>query len=235
MSGSFLALMTLSAFTVGPWMYGGATCPTCNAGMPYGTVNTVSGYNYSVPATGMTQPMPSYGSPYGTPAGTVVGGAPAVGGAVVGGTVMGDFGVGFTEAYGSGGGSEQLYPYDAPEPWMHGYIQHVPSYGGFRYFRPYNYKHVLAQSMTAAQWHMSPVMPYSQQFWHKYENKASLSKPLTPPQIPSQSAAVPNYQQLWNNSGSWQTRQPGAAAIQAHALQPQIPQQAYSAQQRFGY
>jgi len=90
-----------------------------------------------------------------------------------GGFVGGGYDVG---AYGSGGSSDQLYPYDAPDPWMHGYFQNMPAYGGFQYFRPYNYKHALSQSSTAGRWGMSPVMPYSQQFWHRYQDKASLSQ-----------------------------------------------------------
>lgn len=70
---------------------------------------------------------------------------------------------------------EPLYPYDAPEPWLHGYFQQMPYYGGFRSFAPYNYKHVLSQSQTAASWGMDPQMPYSQQFWHKYHGKASMA------------------------------------------------------------
>ena len=68
----------------------------------------------------------------------------------------------------SSGAQEQLYPYDSPEPWLHGYWQDMPYYGGFRSFRPYNYKQVLSQSQTAAGWGMNPKMPYSQQFWHRY-------------------------------------------------------------------
>ena len=90
-------------------------------------------------------------------------------------------------AYGSGSSMDQLYPYDAPDPWMHGYFQSMPAYGGFRYFRPYNYKHALAQSQTAGQWGISPAMPYSQQFWHRYQDKASLN-----PNVAQQNTAA-NY------------------------------------------
>ncbi|QDT38948.1 hypothetical protein [Stratiformator vulcanicus] len=87
----------------------------------------------------------------------------------------------------SGGYGDQLYPYDAPDPWMHGYIQEIPAYGGHRYFRPYNYKHLLAQSQTAAGFGMSPVMPYSQQFWHRYDQKV-----------------LPTYSQNQNDDGAEQ-------------------------------
>lgn len=69
---------------------------------------------------------------------------------------------------------EELYPYDGPEPWIHGYWQEIPSYGGFAAFRPYNYKHVLSQSQTAGGWGMSAQMPYSQQFWHRYQQRAGM-------------------------------------------------------------
>jgi len=75
----------------------------------------------------------------------------------------------------SGGYGDQLYTYEQQDPWLHGYFQEIPAYGGHHYFRPYNYKHVLSQSQTAAGFGMSPVMPYSQQFWHRYENRANLS------------------------------------------------------------
>lgn len=102
-------------------------------------------------------------------------------------------------------GSEILYPYDSPEPWMHGYFQRMPFYGGFKAFRPYNYKHVLSQSQTASGWGMSPKMPYSQQFWHRYHQQAQLmpmvaqpapanhfvQQPQIVPAQPTQSAQYP--------------------------------------------
>lgn len=74
---------------------------------------------------------------------------------------------------------DQLYPYDAPEPWLHGYIQEIPAYGGYGAFRPYNYKHVLSQSQAAGGWGMPPAMPYSQQFWHRYHEQAAMKRHLT--------------------------------------------------------
>lgn len=56
---------------------------------------------------------------------------------------------------------EGRYPYDAPAPWLHGYFQETPAYGGFHVFRPYNYKHVFVQSQIAAEWGASPTAPYS--------------------------------------------------------------------------
>ncbi|MBW3542135.1 MAG: hypothetical protein KY476_17835 [Planctomycetes bacterium] len=65
-----------------------------------------------------------------------------------------------------------LYPFDSSEPWVHGYHQEMPAYGGYAVFRPYNYKHVFAQAQAAGGWGMSPTMPYSQQFWHRYSDEA---------------------------------------------------------------
>jgi hypothetical protein len=59
--------------------------------------------------------------------------------------------------------SESRYPYDAQDPWLHGYFQETPAYAGFHAFRPYNYKHVFAQSQLAAEWGGSPTAPYSHQ------------------------------------------------------------------------
>lgn len=68
------------------------------------------------------------------------------------------------------GGSEPLYSYDDPEVWKHGWLQIIPSYGGHHTFRPYNYKQVISQSAQAAGWGLPPTMPYSQQYYHRYEN-----------------------------------------------------------------
>jgi hypothetical protein len=79
--------------------------------------------------------------------------------------------------------SEPLFAYDDQEPWKHGYLQVMPYYGGHHLFLPYNYKAVFSQSQVAAGWGMPNVMPYSQQFWHRYEQQADLSLPrplLTP-------------------------------------------------------
>jgi len=68
----------------------------------------------------------------------------------------------------AGGDGVQLYPYDQQDPWLHGYYQRIPAYGGFASFRPYNYRHVFAQTQIATVWGASHGMPYSQQFWNKY-------------------------------------------------------------------
>lgn len=86
---------------------------------------------------------------------------------------------------GSVGSSEQLFTYDDQETWKHGYIKIMPYYHGFHSFRPYNYHHVFSQSTTAQGFGMSPVMPYSQQFWHRYERMADLSQGNHEPVFPS--------------------------------------------------
>jgi len=86
------------------------------------------------------------------------------------------FSGGYAEgSYGPIGSDDMLYPYDQQDPWLHGYIQYMPFYGAYKHFRPYNYKHVMPQSQTAAGWGMSPRMPYSQQFWHRYHARATMS------------------------------------------------------------
>lgn len=74
------------------------------------------------------------------------------------------------------GASEQRYPFDTQQNFVHGYFQEIPAYGGHNFFRPYNYKDVLSQSQTAAGWGERPSMPYSQQFWHKYHDQATMLK-----------------------------------------------------------
>jgi hypothetical protein len=107
----------------------------------------------------------------------------------------------YPEYYGGGdyygpasvGSSEPLFSYDDQEPWKHGYLQVMPFYGGHHLFLPYNYKSVFAQSQVAAGWGMPNVMPYSQQFWHRYAPQADLSqpRPLTTP-VPQPGNAPPS-------------------------------------------
>lgn len=78
--------------------------------------------------------------------------------------------------YGFEGQYEQRYQFDSQQNWVHGYFQEIPAYGGHAYFRPYNYKDILSQSQVSAGWGHSPVMPYSQQFWHKYHDQATMLK-----------------------------------------------------------
>lgn len=78
--------------------------------------------------------------------------------------------------YGFEGQFEQRYPFDTQQNWVHGYFQEIPAYGGHAFFRPYNYKDILSQSQVSAGWGHSPVLPYSQQFWHKYHDQATMLK-----------------------------------------------------------
>lgn len=78
--------------------------------------------------------------------------------------------------YGFEGQFEQRHAFDTQQNWVHGYFQEIPAYGGHVFFRPYNYKDVLSQSQTAAGWGLSPTMPYSQQFWHRYHDQAAMLK-----------------------------------------------------------
>lgn len=83
---------------------------------------------------------------------------------------------------GGGGGGDQLYPFDSPEPWLHGWFQEIPAYGGYHTFRPHNYKHVLAQMEVGGRWGMSPMMPYSHQWYHPYRQRAGMHPDFGAPQ-----------------------------------------------------
>lgn len=87
--------------------------------------------------------------------------------------------------YGFEGSAEQRYPFDNQMNWVHGYHQEISAYPGHPVFRPYNYKDVLSQSQTAAGWGERPGMPYSQQFWHKYQDQAAMLKAARTPVAPS--------------------------------------------------
>jgi hypothetical protein len=88
---------------------------------------------------------------------------------------MGGFGNPYDAvSMGGGGGGDQLYPFDSPEPWLWGYFQEIPAYGGYASFRPHNYKHVLAQMDVAARWGISPTMAYSHQWYHRYRQRGGM-------------------------------------------------------------
>lgn len=106
----------------------------------------------------------------------------------------------------AGGDGVQLYPYDQQDPWLHGYFQRYPAYGGFSSFRPYNYRHVFAQTQLAATWQLPHGMPYSQQFWNKYRGSyldQNLHSAATPLMVPPTEAVVNDY-------GSQQLAIPGS-------------------------
>ena len=130
--------------------------------------------------------------------------------------------------YGGACSSEPLFAYDDLEPWKHGYIQVMPFYGGFHFYRPYNYKQVFAQSQTSAGWGMPNTMPYSQQFWHRYEQQADLSLPRVPQQplyqAPTyQPAPAPNYQPSYppqTDAGSQPWYMPVGVVPPSHSTVP---------------
>lgn len=61
---------------------------------------------------------------------------------------------------------------------MHGYFQQMSAYPGNHYFRPYNYKHALSQADLSYRWGNQQGMPYSHQWWHRYQMRASISPAL---------------------------------------------------------
>jgi hypothetical protein len=139
--------------------YGGGYSPPA----PYGgTLQGGLGYGQPLQSTVQGAPFVNAPAPYG--GGSPYGGIPAT-------LSAGDS----TQAFNSG---DPLYPYDSKSSWVHGYFQEIPAYGGHHYYRPYNYRHVLSQSQVAAGWGMSPVLPYSQQFFRRYEEQAAVSRIL---------------------------------------------------------
>jgi hypothetical protein len=122
---------------------------------------------------------------------------------------------GFSNPYdsvssGGGGGGDQLYPFDSPEPWLHGYFQKLPAYGGYASFRPHNYKHVLAQMEVARRWGMSPVMAYSHQWYHRYRQRSGMH---------------PNF----GMGGSASLEQPSFRHVAQYKASPASPRQQYAA------
>lgn len=125
--------------------------------------------------------------------GGFVGGAP-VGGyggyGGYGGTGGGLYSTGMGLNGYSGSNGDTLLPWDSQEAWMHGYIQEIGAYPGYAHFRPYNYKHVFSQVDLSYRWGQPNGMPYSQQWWHRYQMRAS----LTPPVQVQMSQAQSNYE-----------------------------------------
>jgi hypothetical protein len=98
------------------------------------------------------------------------------------GVTEGYVGYRLTPNYGEGAsyGSSTFgyaYPnYDAYEPWVHGYWQDLPAYGGFAAYRPYNYRHVYIQSEVAGVWGTSTVMPNSQEYFRRPREQGLLEQ-----------------------------------------------------------
>ncbi|OYW22727.1 MAG: hypothetical protein B7Z55_04315 [Planctomycetales bacterium 12-60-4] len=132
--------------------------------------------------------------------------------------------------YGFEGQYEQRYPFDSNQNWVHGYFQEIPAYGGHAFYRPYNYKDVLSQSQTAAGWGASPVLPYSQQFWHRYHDRATMLKlsqveqPVVPQPFhpgmgqPAPAGVVPAG--VWSPQPTQYQPQPAAAPQQQFVIPP---------------
>jgi hypothetical protein len=123
------------------------------------------------------------------------------------------------------GSSEPLFSYDDQEPWKHGYLQVMPFYGGHHLFLPYNYKSLLAQSQVAAGWGMPNVMPYSQQFWHRYAPQAELSQPrLETTPVPQPGHFPPStVPQQWYGPTSQVAPQSGASPTSYEAPRTPVP------------
>jgi len=115
--------------------------------------------------------------------------------------------------HGFEGQYEQRYPVDTQQNWVHGYFQEIPAYGGHAYFRPYNYKDLLSQSQVSGGWGHSPVLPYSQQFWHKYQDQATMLKLTRTDAVPP-GVAMP-AQPVFLPAGSSYYRQPEFAPAPA--------------------
>lgn len=119
---------------------------------------------------------------------------------------------------GGGGGGDQLYPIDSTEPWLHGWFQEIPAYGGYHTFRPHNYKHVIAQMEVGGRWGMSPMMPYSHQYYNPYRQRAGMHPDFGSPQA----SYKPGLQDELGSSG----------AMLANAVNPRVELQQVSAYQR---
>lgn len=112
----------------------------------------------------------------------------------------------------SGSNGDTLLPFDTQEAWMHGYFQEIGAYPGYTHFKPYNYKHVFSQADLSYRWGQPQGMPYSQQWWHRYQVRAS----LTPPIQTQMSQAQSNYEVEMARLRAWRDFQ----AEQARSAPP---------------
>lgn len=105
------------------------------------------------------------------------------------------------------GSNEPLYPYDDQDPWKHGYLQVIPFYGGYHSGRPYNYHHVFSQTQTSVGWGMPHGLPYSQQWWTRFEPLGDPGRAMTEPNGYFGQVAPPLRSQEWAGysppAGSW--------------------------------
>lgn len=112
----------------------------------------------------------------------------------------------------SGSNGDTLLPFDTQEAWMHAHFQEIGAYPGYSYFKPYNYKHVFAQADLSYRWGQPQGMPYSQQWWHRYQGRASLTPPV-PAQV---TQAQVNYESEMARLRAWRDFQ----AEQARSAPP---------------
>src|SRR4029077_17590757 len=125
-----------------------------------------------------------------------------------------------------GGGpvTDPYLNYDAYEPWVHGYWQELPAFGGYAYFRPYNYRHVYVQSEVAASWGTSAQMPYSQEYYRRAREQGIFEQRTT--------AVGRNGMPLVWRQRPRSTQQPGIiakASAERTAQQKQVARQPSSA------
>ncbi len=160
------------------------------------------------------------------PGGCGVGGGMAFSPGMASGSFVAGQG-GFSNPYdsvsaGGGGGGDQLYPFDSPEPWLHGYFQELPAHSGYASFRPHNYKHVLAQMDVAGRWGISPTMAYSHQWYHRYRQRAGMHPNFGTPYAASAAPSYGDVAAVDNPSGAdryLDSGKPGDSLIQAAAME----------------
>jgi len=133
---------------------------------------------------------------------------------------------------------DPLYPFDSQYPWQHGYFQEISPYSGFHYFKPYNYRHVLSQTQTAAGWGITPQLAYSQHFWNRYQERATWKNYALPPReedIEEIQQRKKDYQEQRSSSYQQQSTMVPVQYQRPHQQQNfnQQPQFSQPQQQRF--
>ncbi|WP_298860044.1 hypothetical protein [uncultured Gimesia sp.] len=119
---------------------------------------------------------------------------------------------------------DPLYPFDSQYPWQHGYFQEISPYSGYHYFKPYNYRHVLSQTQTAAGWGITPQLSYSQHFWNRYQEQATWKNYALPPR-------EKDIEEIQKRKRAYQEQQSSS-----YQQQPtMVPVQYQSPQQQNGY
>jgi len=132
---------------------------------------------------------------------------------------------------------DELYPFDSQYPWQHGYFQEISPYSGYHYFKPYNYRHVLSQTQTAAGWGITPQLSYSQHFWNRYQEQATWKNYALPPReqdIEAIQKRKREYQEKYQEqrSSSYLQQQPTMVPVQYQKPQQQFQQPAPRFQQQ---